>query len=301
LSEIIPPNIWAATAAVAAIRAAAGALTYLLALAIKRGGDEWIFAGGLIAAGVGAFLATTISTRLHRTLEPDGVLVLALLLPALITGIGVISIGNLGVLAIAFAIGLGNGVASRAIAVLQATAPALARSRTISRSEVLFQVAGLAGAALAVGLAPTPRPGLAVASALLLVAGLAYASRMYASLHQQASRILLKQAAPAVHTSLPEGLLVEAERLASLGAYRMAIVVADSAVDIALRYGHHPVSSITGVADWKQLVPRITGVKDGTYEPHGHEVIAVLGAARVVVDHAEDVATSAHYSSRTLL
>ena len=37
-------------------RAAAGALTFLLALSIKRGGsDEWIFVAALVAAGVGAF------------------------------------------------------------------------------------------------------------------------------------------------------------------------------------------------------------------------------------------------------
>ena len=42
--------------AVAGTRAAAGALTFLLALTIKRGGgDKWIFVAALVAAGVGTF------------------------------------------------------------------------------------------------------------------------------------------------------------------------------------------------------------------------------------------------------
>ena len=64
LSEVIPRRIWSATIAVTALRAAAGALTYLLAFAIKRGGgDEWIFAAGLLAGGVGGLLATVLARR----------------------------------------------------------------------------------------------------------------------------------------------------------------------------------------------------------------------------------------------
>ena len=99
MSELIPPRIWSATIAVTAIRAAAGALTYLLAFAIKRGGgDEWIYAAGLLVGGVGGLLATLLASRLHRWLEPDGVLVLALLVPGLVCAIGVVTIGNFGIL-----------------------------------------------------------------------------------------------------------------------------------------------------------------------------------------------------------
>lgn len=57
-------------------------------------------------------------------------LVLALLVPGFVTAVGVIAIGNVSVLAIAFAIGLGNGVASRSIAVLQTTVRRVEQTRT---------------------------------------------------------------------------------------------------------------------------------------------------------------------------
>ena len=281
LSELIPPHVWRATVAVTAIRAAAGALTYLLAFAIKRGGDQWIFAAGLLIAGVGALLATMVAPRLHRLLEPDGVLAIALLVPGIVTAIGVLTIGNLGVLVIAFAIGLGNGVAGRSIALLQSTVPTLARGRAIARSELLFQLAGLVGAGLAVQFAPSPKPGFAVASAVLVATGITYAVRTRRSLRQQASRIILGEQAPSIHRALPDALLDEADRLASLGAYRMAIVVAESAVHVvASRDGDDP----TRATRWRELEPEIASVKQQDDQPRSDLVVEVLDVARHVVD-----------------
>ena len=284
LSAIIPPHVWRATVACTALRAAAGALTYLLAFAIKRGGDQWIFAAGLLVAGFGAMLATFVAPRLHRPLEPDGVMVLALLVPGVVTAIGVVTIGNFGVLAIAFAIGLGNGVASRSIAVLQSTVPTLTRGRVIARTELVFQVATLIGAGLAVQLAPSPRPGFAAASVVLIVTGLAYAHQTRRSLHQQASRLVLGDQAPAIDRALPRSLLIEAERLASLGAHRMAIVVADNAVEIALR--RSDTASAAAKAGWTALGESIDAVKERDDQPGGELVIAVLVAAEHIVDES---------------
>jgi hypothetical protein len=282
IRDVVPATVWRATVAVTAIRAAAGALTFLLAFAIKQGGgDRWVFAAGLLVAGAGALLATFASPWLHRPLEPDGVLVVALLVPGVVAAIGVVTIGKLGVLAIAFAIGLGNGVASRSIAVLQTTVPSIARARTIARSELLFQLATLIGAGLAVQLAPSPRLGFAVASVALVAAGISYAHHTRHSLHQQAARLVLGDQAPAVHQTLPRALLVEAERLASLGAHRMAIVVADDAVQISLRRGHEarPVDG----AGWKRLGPQIANVKEHDDQPDDELVVKVLAEAERLV------------------
>jgi hypothetical protein len=281
LRDVIPAPVWWATVAVTAIRAAAGALTYLLAFAIKRGGDRWIFAAGLLVAGFGAMVATFVAPRLHRTLRSDGVLVLAILVPGVVTAIGVVSIGNHGVLAIAFAIGLGNGIASRSIAVLQSGVPTLTRGRVIARSELVFQVATLIGASLAVALAASPRPGFAVTSIVLLVTGVAYAHRNRQSLREQASRLMLGEQAPPIDRSLPRALLVEAERLASLGADRLAIMVADDAVQIAIRR-----AATTGAATgmpWTALSERIATVRAHDDQPESELVVAVLSAAQQVV------------------
>ena len=102
--------------AVATIRAAEGALTFLLALSIKRGGgDEWIFVAALVAAGVGTFMGTIVSPRLYRVFSSDGIVVLTLLIPGVMSLFGVLTIGSLSIVAIAFAIGLGGSVATRAM------------------------------------------------------------------------------------------------------------------------------------------------------------------------------------------
>ncbi len=187
LSEAIPAGILSATIAATAVRAAAGALTYLLAFAIKRGGgDAWIFTAGLFAAGAGGLIANLTATRLHRRLDCDWVLVLSLMVPGLVCALGVATVGQFGVLAIAFSIGLGRSVATRALAVLNASVPLLARARSVARTELVFQVATLVGAILAVQLAPTPSTGFAVSSLALLAAGTAFGFRHRNSLRQQA-------------------------------------------------------------------------------------------------------------------
>jgi hypothetical protein len=282
LREVIPTALWWATVAVTAIRAAAGALTYLLAFAIKRGGDRWIFAAGLLIAGVGSLLATFAAPRLHRRLQPDAVLVLAILVPAFVTAVGVVTIGNFGVLAIAFAIGLGNGIASRSIAAMQSTVPTLARGRVIARSELVFQVATLLGASLAVGLAASPRSGFAVTSLVLIATGFVYAHRNRRSLREQASRLMLGAQAPAIDRSLPRALLIEAERLALLGAYRMALVVADDAVRIALRRADASTLG-AAAARWKALDEHIEAIKAHDDQPESEVVLSALDTAEQVI------------------
>ncbi|MEP7202817.1 MAG: hypothetical protein ABI894_09420 [Ilumatobacteraceae bacterium] len=285
LSELIPSRIWSATIAVTAIRAASGALTYLLAFAIKRGGgDQWIFAAGLLASGIGGLLATLLAGRLHRLLEPDGVLVLALLVPGVITAIGVVTVGNWGVLAIAFSIGLGGGVATRSITVLNASVPSLARGRTIARSELLFQLATLVGAGLAVQFAPTPNAGFAVATVTLIGAGIAYGYVRRRSLRTQASRALLGETAPAVNRALPQALMAEARRLAALGAYRMAVVVAGAAVDV-LREREVDVERPAAFATWVSLTSFIDDVRRSDDQPDENRVIEVLTTASELVAH----------------
>ena len=152
-----PVDVRRATPAVATIRAAEGALTFLLALSIKRGGgDEWIFVAALVAAGIGTFLGTMVSPRLHRAFSSDGIVVLTLLIPGAMSAFGVLTIGSLSIVAIALAIGLGGSVAARAMDALYGGVPHLMRGRVISRNELLFQLANVTGAAVAVLVYPGP-------------------------------------------------------------------------------------------------------------------------------------------------
>jgi hypothetical protein len=284
IRDAIPPRIWSASLAAAALRAAGGALTYLLAFAIKRGGgDEWIFAAGLVAAGVGASASNLLATRIHRRLEPDWALVLGLLVPGLICAVGVVTIGNWGVLAIAFSIGLGRGVGTRAITVLNATVPQLGRARTIARSELLFQIASLTGAMLAVQYAPTPNVGFGVSSLVLVVAGATFGFHRRRKLRQDAARLLLGDDSPAVDRALPEALLKEAQRLALLGAYRMAVVIAAVAVDVLVERERH-LTETPRYVRWATLAPDIAAVRLRDEQPAEKLVIEALAVAEGLVE-----------------
>jgi hypothetical protein len=278
-----PDEVLRAAPAVAAIRAAEGALTFLLALSIKRGGgDEWIFVAALVAAGLGTFAGTIISPPLYRVFSSDGIVVLTLLVPGVMSAFGVLTIGSLSIVAIALAIGLGGSVATRAMDAIYGGVPHLMRGRIISRSELLFQLANVTGAAIAVLVYPGPRVGFAVVAVLLTVAGLIYASHLRLSLRHEAGRWLLGQRPRAATEGLPLGLLAEAMRFAEQHDHYVAIVVADSAVRVL--EARDPASSdSTAGPEWEALADKIAAVIAGTFDPSWEDSRAVIAAAGALV------------------
>jgi predicted MFS family arabinose efflux permease len=275
-----PIDVRRAAPAVATIRAAEGALTFLLALSIKRGGgDEWIFVAALVAAGIGTFLGTMVSPRLHRAFSSNGIVVLTLLIPGATSAFGVLTIGSLSIVLIALAIGLGGSVAARAMDALYGGVPHLMRGRIISRSELLFQVANVTGAAVAVLVYPGPRVGFAVVAAVLIIAGLSYASELRLSLRHEAGRWLLGQRPRTAATDgLPLALLAEAMRFSEQGDHYVAIVVADSAVRVLEARGPTPPDSTARTA-WDALSDDIAATVAGTLDPTFDHSQAVIEAA----------------------
>ncbi len=282
-----PAELRMATWAVAVTRAAAGALTFLLAFALKRGGqDEWVFVAGIIAAGVGGFTATLVAPRLHHNLTEDRVLVLALLVPGVVTGMGVLTIGSFSTIVIAFSVGLGAGTASRAIdSMFGRYVSSFARGRVVARSEVRFQAAQVIGAALPVLLAPGTRAGFGAVAGLLIAAGLTFASRSRISVPGMAGQLLLGSRRSSVHLALPSALLAEAERLARLGEIRMAIVVADSAMRVI--HARHDVN-VSRVADrrWLDVEAAVQAVISSDEQPVPAVLVAVLEAVRGLIETA---------------
>lgn len=272
-----PPEVRRVAIGVAALRAAAGALTFLLALAIKRGGgDAWIFAGALVAAGVGTFLGTMVSPRLHRRLPTDRVVLVSLMTPGVVSAFGVLTIGSLSIVAIAFTIGLAGSVASRSMDTLYARVPDLVRGRVIARIELGFQTANLGGAIVAVSTAPSPRVGFAAVAVVLLAAGVGTASMMRVSLRHEAGRWLLGGATPASRQELPDALLVEALQMVERGECRLAVVLADSAVRVAgARSGPPDVPSEA----WRAFTDAVDGVVRGRVEPDASLAVALVRQA----------------------
>ncbi|MEP7114688.1 MAG: hypothetical protein ABI862_15585 [Ilumatobacteraceae bacterium] len=274
-----PMDVRRAVPAVATIRAAEGALTFLLALSIKRGGgDEWIFVAALVAAGIGTFLGTMVSPRLHRAFSSNGIVVLTLLIPGAMSAFGVLTIGSISIVAIALAIGLGGSVAARAMDALYGGVPHLMRGRIISRSELLFQLANVTGAAIAVLVYPGPRVGFAAVAAVLILGGVTYASEFQLSLRHEAGRWLLGQRPRSATEGLPLALLAEAMRFAEQGDHYVAIVVADSAVRVLDARGPAPPESMAQPV-WNALEDAVAAVAAGTLDPTAADSLAVIEAA----------------------
>jgi hypothetical protein len=282
-----PAEVRSATWAVAVTRAAVGALTFLLAFALKRGGqDEWVFVAGIIAGGVGGFLATVVAPRVHHILTEDRVLVLALLVPGLVTGLGVLTVGSFSTIIIAFSLGLGAGIASRAIdSMFGRYVSSFARGRVVTRSEVRFQAAQVIGAATMVLFAPGTRAGFGAVAGLLIAAGLTFASRSRISVRRVAGQLLLGSQRPASHLALPSALLAEAERLARLGEVRMAIVVAESAMRVI--HARHDVN-VSRVADrrWHEVEAAVQAVISSDEQPEPAVLMTVLDAVQTLIDTA---------------
>lgn len=192
--RLVPAEVRSASYAVAALSAGTGALTFLLAFAIKRGGgDAWIFVAAIVAAGTGTFLGTLIASSLHRRLSSDRVIVVALITPGVVAALGVLVVGYFGIVVLACAVGTGMSVSARAMDGLYGNVPAEVRGRTISASELRFQVAQVMGATPAVLFLPAPRVGFGVVSLVLLSAGITYASHRGLSLRHEAAALLLGQ------------------------------------------------------------------------------------------------------------
>lgn len=278
-----PVDVRRAAPAVAVIRAAEGALTFLLALSIKRGGgDEWIFVAALVAAGIGTFLGTMVSPKLHRAFSSDGILVLTLLVPGAMSAFGVLTIGSISIVAIALAIGLGGSIAARAMDALYGSVPHLMRGRVIARNELVFQLANVSGAAAAVLVYPGPRVGFAAVAAVLILGGVTYASELRLSLRHEAGRWLLGHRPLAATEGLPLALLAEAMRLAEQGDHYVAVVVAESAVRVV--DARSPASSEhASQTAWEALAPDVAAVVAGTLEPTYDNSRAVIEAAAALI------------------
>ena len=278
-----PIDVRRAAPAVATIRAAEGALTFLLALSIKRGGgDEWIFVAALVAAGIGTFGGTIVSPRLHGAFSTDGIIVLTLLIPGAMSAFGVLTIGSLSIVAIALAIGLGGSVAARAMDALYGGVPHLMRGRVISRNELLFQLANVTGAAVAVLVYPGPRVGFAAVAVVLILGGATYASELRLSLRREAGFWLLGKRPLAETEGLPLALLAEAMRFAEQGDHYVAIVVAESAVRVVDARSAATPESETQTA-WDRLGDDIDAVVAGSMDPTYDNSMAVINAAGALI------------------
>ncbi len=276
----IPAGMWLTVSGVSVLRAVGGAMTYLLAFAIKAGGGQkWVFGAALGAAGVGNFLGTWLATPLLRRVQPSKLVVWLLAIPALIAGVGVLSISNLPVIVIALAIGLANSLSTRTVDVLVSEVPSLARGGVVARTELQFNVAALLGAVVAVWFTPAPRSGFAVVVVVLALGAMFYASKVGVRLRTEFVRLVVGEQAPDLDAVLPASLLRESERYAALGAYRLAVLTAGNAVEVLRQRGAIDLDD-EHLATWDSTHrPLIDDVRAHDRHPSSDEVEELQDAA----------------------
>jgi len=284
----VPQAVRRAGIAVCGIRASSGALAFLLAFSIKRGGTgSWVFVVALAATGVGSFLGTLVTGALHRRLGADQVVALVLLAPGLVTLLGVLAAGELAIVAVAFTIGLGSSVATRTMDALYAQVPEVARGRAISGNELRFQLSNVTGAVLAVMLTPSPRVGFLVVAVVLLLSGATYTSQHNQSLRRGAGALLLGRTRYSSTALLPRALLDEATLQGQQGAWRLAIVTAHAAIRSAFAQG-----AALPDADWPKLVAQADDVLAGAPATPALVDDMLAAASRVVHQMEADRATN---------
>jgi hypothetical protein len=177
-----------ARTASAGTRAAAGFVLFLLAFALRRRGVSTAGLGLLLAGvGLGGVLGAVVVPRLARTLREEGLLALGLGLSAgtallLATRVGVGTAGLAGLVMGAAASAARLGFES----LVQRDVPLAVRGTTITRSETVFQISWVAGAALPVAL---PLPADPALLALGVACALATAVYLAGLLRQRNSAV----------------------------------------------------------------------------------------------------------------
>lgn len=175
------PGVRLAATAMGVLRGSVGFLTFLLAFALRRGGQPaWLF-GLVIAASVaGALLGSLVAPALRRRVVEEHLLagslglVLVVMLVAARTG------GRPAPVMAAGVVGLAAGSGKLAFdSLVQRDAPAAAQGRSFARFEAAFQLSWVFGALIPVAITVPSRAGyvlLAIAAAVgagLYLAGLA--------------------------------------------------------------------------------------------------------------------------------
>ena len=149
--RLLTPRLLSGGLAMAAIRAAAGFVVFLLAFLLRAGGDgERGLALAAIAGGIGGFLGAALGPHLRRLLSEPGVLVTCLVLMGASAAAAAFRYSLGAALLVAAVVGFGAGASRLAFdSLVQTDAPEQARGRTFVRYETIFQLAWVAGAALA--------------------------------------------------------------------------------------------------------------------------------------------------------
>lgn len=225
--------------AVGLLRASVGVLTFLFGFALKRAGAPvWQFGLVLVAGGIGAVFATTISARLRARFREERILVFSLAASALVAMVGVILQFSIVTAVIASAAVAAAASTAKHVfdALVQRTAPDANMVRAFAGFEARFQLFWITGATLAVLTQAEPRLGLFAMCVALGGGAIAIDRALHASdrfepppkLVAEVTQLVLEDAPS--HDA-PNAVLDAAEVLVRGGSINAAVIVAGAALD----------------------------------------------------------------------
>jgi hypothetical protein len=246
LDELLDPDVLAASAGVAVLRAASGFLAFFIAFELKRSGSPpWLFGVVAVASTIGAVSGTVVGPRLRARYDERALLRGALALPALACLAGSARVVAAVFVVCVFALAMGSNIGRLSFdSIVQGHAPDVDRGRAFAGFETRFQLAWVAGALGPVALRLPPWLGL-LAPALLLGAG---------GLALTAERSVLARWRESVLPTpdLPRSVLEHARRLQSAGQNAHAVMEAAlllELLDAADPAAAEPAESLRGLRE----------------------------------------------------
>lgn len=163
-AELRHAGIRLAATGMGMLRGSVGFLTFLVAFALRRGGEPaWLFGVVIVASVAGGLVGSLVAPRLRRRVVEEHLLAgsLGVVLVAMVaaTRLG----GRPAPVVAGAALGLAAGVGKLAFdSLVQRDAPAAAQGRSFARFEAVFQLSWVAGALIPVVLVVPSRVGYAL-------------------------------------------------------------------------------------------------------------------------------------------
>ena len=175
--ELQSREIRFAAGAMMVLRAGIGFVVFLVAFALKRGGDPTWFFGVVaicsIAGGLaGTYASSILRRRLHRE-EP--LLASALLVTTAVSIVAAADVAHATIAAVVFAVAFGASIGRQGFdSILQRDGPDAARGRSFARFETQFQLIWVLGALAAVIMRPSTSNGLTTYAGVSTLALIVY-------------------------------------------------------------------------------------------------------------------------------
>lgn len=294
--ELHTVRLTRAVYSVGLLRASVGLLTFLLGFALKRAGaPAWQFGLVLVAGGVGAVAATTISAKLRRRFSEERILVFSLAAPALVAMVGVVLQFSIVTAVMAAAtLGMAGSTGKHVFdAIVQRTAPDADMARAFAGFETRFQLFWIAGATLAVLAQPDPRLGLLVMGLTLGGGAIVVDRAIHASDRFERPPNLVAAVAQLVLEDAPQheapiAVLDAADVLLRGGSPDAAVIVAAAALDAHRDLG--PAPDDASYVALEIVSAQLRALRDAVVRERHIAVSDVehaIGAARAALDTEE--------------